>query len=380
MFDYKEFFPSIRGLDNNVGKFLAPIDEKHFRKFKKKKFFELEDWIGTGLFKDIWFWMIDGKKGIGKTYRITKLLNEIDNSDRKVMFGRMTRDEKNALKDAMNTDTKTWPFFVKKDQLYSRRTKKHKGTLFYITGNGLQKFTSLQFPEYDLVLVDEYQPLVKPDKDWDNYVKLFLRFLSDVQRDKPNLRVEMYGNNNSDFNPFKKFFKTDFRHKILVDRPAGLAVINLREYYIGVSTETNVTDLMKYDDELSNFFSKNDSGELTNDIMPLSLFEKLWPEFQVVFRGKGYIFYYIEKKYLVVKQNSFLHSEIDIFSTNMKDLTLVQGAQIITRLENYEIVFEIIEAMLNNDIAYDSPDTKNIISMMVQEYLPLFQKDTEVLG
>lgn len=277
--------------EKTKGDFLVPISDKKIEHLKNKKFFNEEDF--TSLFPKVWFWIFKSAKGKGKTYRLQKRLWDIERKGKKVAVGRYSRDELSELANAMNND-KDWPFKVKQNQLFSKETGEHKGILFYLKGKGLQRFTSIQFPEYEEILVDEFSPVNQQEaehKETKNLVSGFIRFCSDVQRGKPTLKVFMFGNNNSDFDPFMTFFEFDFRHKLMVDYNRGVGIANVGDYYIGITKDTNAFKLTDYDPELKNFFVKNESGELTTDLLPKRMFEKLELKFQIIFQGTNYLFF-----------------------------------------------------------------------------------------
>lgn len=386
--NWQILFPDYKQYLEKMGDKLSPISNKQLEVFNclsNKKFFEIEDFIDE-LNKisetKIWLKIWDGKKGIGKSYQIRKKCWEIENSkDRKIMLGRMTLGELRKLKIQINTDKKgLWPFKVDKDELYSKETGEHKGTLFYVIGKGLQDFTSQEFPDYDTIIIDEYQPIKKPDEDWSPYVAMFFRFCIDVQRDKPNLSVDLYGNNNSDFNVFKMYFKTDYTSKIMLDKTAGIVVVNLRDWYVGVVPDTKIYSILKYDDEFKEFIDNNDSGEINDDIMPLQLFNKFKADYQIIYRREVYVFYNYKNLFFAVKKEKHLFGELDTYAITMQDLSLDENCELITIDNNIDIVDDIITITLEHTIAYDSPSTRDTVSFITSPFVNNYFKSDFIGG
>lgn len=366
---------------------LKSVPDLTLAHLKNKKFYESKDILALFPKNPYWFKIIDGKKGIGKTYAIIEKIKGYIKKDIKFMLGRYSQKNITALGKALNESNSQWPIIMKNSELYCKETNKHVGKLFYLKGKGLDQFTSIQFPEYGAIIVDEYSPTFDGNMTASEItnslavVDNFIRFCSDVQRDKPELEAWLYGNNNNEFNIFKQYFGVDFRHKIMIDKEAGLCIINLKELYMGVSQDTNAFGLLKYNKRLKEFFTKNESGKLTDDIMPIGLFDGLTLNYQIVYNNYVYHILQAHDDYFAIKRNDALHLNVPHYALLLRDVTVDINTKMLPRKDTKLIV--LVRKLIDNKLVYDSPETKQTIALLMQEtyrhyeqeYLLFWDKD-----
>lgn len=165
--------------------------------------FNLQHIDNLGIDYQIFFML--GKKGIGKTYCMSRYVKEelFKNPDAKFFFIRNTREELRALK-AQFSDT-NWPFELEDRSLYlkthakptvrkSRRTRKNCGYATFINSGGLDAFKGPDYEKCVAIIWDEC------NNETDNF-KLnphdffkFINFCSSVIRDKKNVKILIFGN------------------------------------------------------------------------------------------------------------------------------------------------------------------------------------------
>ncbi|MDI4568011.1 MAG: hypothetical protein E7Y34_02900, partial [Mycoplasma sp.] len=149
---------------------------------------------------------------------------------------------------SVNTE-KTWPCIVKtRGMLFDKNSKKrHVSLCSYVKGKGLTALRSLQFSDYDTVILDEYVPDPRdqnPEATKET-IRAFIKMLLDIQREKPDLKVWLFGNANSYKDAFFDYFGLSYNVESAVDRKAGLLILNLREHYIGSLESANAQRLLK---------------------------------------------------------------------------------------------------------------------------------------
>jgi len=358
---------------------LIPFPDLALEHLKNKKFFESKDILALFPKNPYWFKIIDGKKGIGKTYAINEKIKNYIKNNIKFMLGRYSMKNLTSLGKALNESNSQWPINMKNGELYCKETGKHVGKLFYLKGKGLDQFTSIQFPEYGGVIVDEYSPTFDgnmSNSEIENSLSIvdnFIRFCSDVQRDKPTLEVWLFGNNNNEFNIFKQYFGADFRHKIMIDKEAGLCIINLKELYKGVSKDTNAYGLLKYNERLKAFFTKNESGKLTDDILPSTLFNGLSINYQIIYNNYVYHILNAHENYFAIKRDNNLFLNIHHYALLLKDVTADKDTKMLPRKDTKLII--LVRKLIENKLVYDSPETKQTIALLLQETYRYYEQE-----
>lgn len=370
MTDWQRFFSEKEYRESVDKEFLTEIDTKIFESLKGKKFFELKDLQIIPNFEKYWFRIIEAEKNVGKTKQVTEILWDVQKSEtRKIMFGRKTRDEMKTVGDAMNNDTAgVWPFRMGKgNNLYDKETGRHCGKLFYLKGAGLKPFASNQFPDYDEVVIDEYQSSSE-DKELTRLVREFIIFLLNVKRDKPSIKVTLLGNTYSLFDPFRIYFQTDYSQKYLKDEKRGILILNLAGIYKGVSKKGNVSNLLDYDTNLKNFVNGSTSFDDVRNILPKPLFKKLVLRYQLVINKEAYAVYNLTNG-LAIEDVKKIYLENETYCTSLRDLALVPNGMIINQKENFDVGEEIINYIYENRILYNTPETLNKITAFFNVFM-----------
>lgn len=356
------------------GKFLKPLDKKYYKHVLKVQYFNSKDW--DDIFEknkwDIWFRFFILKKDSGKTTNLIRRLWEIDATERKkVMVGRLTKNEMVQLAKTINNNPREWPFKVKGNEFYSLKNNRHCGGMFYLKGQGLQPLTSQQYPDYEMILLDECQPVKSWDEDMIPYVRAFIRFCNDLNRNKKHLLVELYGNNNNTADGFMNYFNYSFDMPAMIDVKRGILVINA-DFYKGLGKTNRISGLLDYDEALSEIFRKNISVDNAKNLIPKRIFDKYNPTIQFCWNSLAYWVYFV-KNYMLIKSESFFHEELPIFAVKVSDLDECDGITLLNRLDNCGIIYTVISYIMSYNIGYDNTYTKQNILKMVEPFVRDYQ-------
>ena len=224
----------------------------------------------------------------------------------------------------------------------------------------MRPFASNQFPDYTDVVIDEYQSSHQ-DKELAELVREFIIFLLNVKRNKPLIKVFLFGNTYSLFDPFRLYFKVDYSQKYLKDEKRGVLILNLSKIYKGVEKNGNVYDLLDYDDNLKNFVDGSKSFDDIRNILPKPIFKKLKLFFQIVLNEKPYLVYKLNNG-IAFESVNFIYEKNITYCCTLRELALVPNGFIITPKENFDIGEMIIDYITRNRVLYDTPETLKTIT------------------
>lgn len=218
---------------------------KKFKKIvKNKKYFELEDVDKLNCNYNILFFL--GKKNIGKTYQLLKLLKSLKPGE-KIIYGRYSDSELKALKQEWN-NTPSIPFKIKGNDLYDKEEKDEKGKELHrgklVKFKNLQNTASMQFEGYKLIIFDEIIPYNASEMK-ESEVNTFFLFLSNVERNKDNLKIYLFGNNNG-ANPLMSKLKISLTDDLIYKEDIKLLFINSKSLYKGIEGQKITSNLLKY--------------------------------------------------------------------------------------------------------------------------------------
>lgn len=244
--------------NNNVE--FKTVNIEKIKHLKNKKFFELKDL--EAIFPDIDFFIVKGKKNIGKTYTMIERMKEVVAQGKQFLYIRITESEVKTTGKEWTSDPNI-PFFVKANRIYDKETKKDVGQMGYL--KNLQRQRSLQYNNYSHIFFDEFVGFdVKVyGGQVDDDVKLvrqFIQLIMDVQRTKRNIKVFCFGNNNIQIDIFTKFFRLNYKDIIQIDKKAKVLFLNLQDYYVG-GNDTLASRLSKYDQKINDYLIRNNSLE-----------------------------------------------------------------------------------------------------------------------
>lgn len=231
----------------------------------KKQYFEIADLEKH--FPKAWIYIIKGKKGIGKSYQITKLLQKIAKTKDKFIFVRTTYSDLNTTKNTFSQNAKI-PFLIDGNKIINKDTNEFQGYAIY--ANNLSRYRSQNYEGFKYIIYDEYIAFNKKDyNDYDFFASRFIRFIMDVNRDfdverggVSPLKCYMFGNNDLVFDPFNEYFKIDIKDTIFnYNESLGIVIGNLEHYYLGMLDQTKAWGLAYFDNQLYEFLTSNKSTE-----------------------------------------------------------------------------------------------------------------------
>lgn len=244
------------------------LDLRVVADLEHKKFFEIED---LNRFKDINFFIIKGKKNIGKTFSMISKMKEIAENNKKFVLLRISEGEAKTISREWNADTNI-PFKIKANRIYYEN--KDCGQVAWV--KNLQQQRSQQFNNYQAIFFDEF--VAFSEKNYGGgaeseflIVRNFIRFLIDVQRNKKDLKVFCFGNNDITVDIFTKYFRLPINKPLLKNKFAGILFWNLENFYQGAD-KTLGHKLAIFDYNLENYLQKNLSLE---NIEKLENYEKI---------------------------------------------------------------------------------------------------------
>ena len=242
---------------------MHPVDEKLVKHLKDKQYFEIDDI--TSIFKDAWCFFIKGKKGIGKSYSLKKIFDEIAN-DKNAKFAYIrTRDSD--IKECKGSwiNDKSNPFYIKSGNIFTKDKNEFKGIVG--NANNLSSKRSQNYIDFKYIIYDEFvEPIQSNYKNRTVFARNFMTFVMDINRDMRDkgvtpIKVFCFGNNNMDYDPFFEYFQVDVLDTYFCyDKDNGILCANLRDYYNGVIKDSKSYGLAYYDNKLHEFLTSNISG------------------------------------------------------------------------------------------------------------------------
>lgn len=258
-------------MNNKYGMKHIPFSKvKHLQ---NKKFFELKD---LDIFKDCWCFFIKGRKGIGKSYSLKTLINNVASTENDMFIYLRTRREDMRSALASFNRGNDYNIYAKNTNLYDKKTNRLVGICGY--ANNLTSLKSGNYTNFKYIIYDEYVESI--DSNYRNkevFAPNFMRFIMDVYRDlKKNgkvsdLKVYCFGNNDLSYDPFTEYFRVDVKDVYFnIDVYNGIVVANLQNFYKGVINDTKARGLAYYDEQLNAFLDENRSFENINQMINYS--------------------------------------------------------------------------------------------------------------
>lgn len=255
-------------IEKRVG--MVKVPESKIRHLKNKKYFEVDDLIK--LFPKCWCFFIKGRKGIGKSYSLIKIFNEVcENQGWKVAYIRTRREDARSASASFEMNPEI-PIYIKGGVIYSKENNEVKGRIFY--ANNLSEARSQYYNGYKYIIYDEYVEQNKSNyRNLDNFARNFCKFIMDVYREneKQNLKVFCFGNDDIVYDPFTEYFGIDVVDTYFnYDYQNNILVGNLRNYYKGVLEDNKSIGLAYYDNILMEFLTNNKSNENIDQMLNYS--------------------------------------------------------------------------------------------------------------
>lgn len=228
--------------------------------FDNKKWFELSDLEQIKEINPlINCYIVNSKKGIGKTYQMRKKMEAAEKEGCKFIFVRRLKDDigEQAEDWADLAETTDWPYLiVGKKRIINKNTQETVGRITTIST--LYNQTGKEFNGYKYVFFDEFKDKRGIKRYIKGEFKSFIKFLLDFQRSKNEIVVYMFSNDETKHDPYTVGLRIDANTDYFIDLEIGVFYINLKDKFEGAITDDSVGKrLAKFDDELIEELNEN---------------------------------------------------------------------------------------------------------------------------
>ena len=228
--------------------------------FDGKKWFELSDLEQIKEINPlINCYIVNSKKGIGKTYQMRKKMEAAEKEGCKFIFVRRLKDDigEQAEDWADLAETTDWPYLiVGKKRIINKNTQETVGRITTIST--LYNQTGKEFNGYKYVFFDEFKDKRGIKRYIKGEFKSFIKFLLDFQRSKNEIVVYMFSNDETKHDPYTVGLRIDASTDYFIDLEIGVFYINLKDKFEGAITDDSVGKrLAKFDDELIEELNEN---------------------------------------------------------------------------------------------------------------------------
>lgn len=227
--------------------------------FDSKKWFELSDLEQIKEINPlINCYIINSKKGIGKTYQMRKKMEQAEKEGYKFIFVRRLKDDitEQAEDWADLADSSDWPYIIVGRKIINKNTNATVGRITTIST--LYNQTGKEFSGYKYVFFDEFKDKRGIKRYIKGEFKSFIKFLLDFQRSKSEIVVYMFSNDETRHDPYTVGLRIDASTDYFIDLEIGVFYINLKDKFIGAITDDSVGKrLAKFDDELIEELNEN---------------------------------------------------------------------------------------------------------------------------
>lgn len=165
---------------------------------KKFKFSHIEE---LGVDADIV--VVYGKKGIGKTYQISRLIDKLAEEDKEaeVILVRNTISEFQALEKQLSVDY--CPVYMKgkgnnpklfHKELLKEGSERYMGFCAALTGFSLESAKGAEYPNIRLIIWDECTNIGEGTSYDSSDIHRFITFFDSIIRNKTNVKIYIFGN------------------------------------------------------------------------------------------------------------------------------------------------------------------------------------------
>lgn len=316
---------------------------------KDKKYFELSDLMKNPYINEfIIAYIINSKKGIGKTYQMKKLMQQAEEEGVYFMFIRRIEPDIENQKIEWNETDDSWPYFIKGKSIYRKEDKGFVGRVTTIST--LYSETGLEFPNYKYIFFDEFKDKRGGTRYITKEFNKFVKFTADLQRNKPDIKIFMFSNDETKYDPYTEGLHIDPDNDYFIDLYAGVFYVNLRDKFKGAITNDTVAyRLAKYDKDLLN--------ELDNN--------------ETVYDDSNNMIGYSKAKIDEIQYQFILNKKLYVFGFNLKD-----NIAIIRSINRYNRDPHIITyAMTTNDyIAMENTIQPQLLENMVRTWYNMMNK------
>ena len=201
--------------------------------FDNKKWFELNDLEQIKEINPlINCYIVNSKKGIGKTYQMRKKMEEAEKEGYKFIFVRRLKDDisEQAEDWADLAETTDWPYLiVGRKRIINKNTQETVGRITTIST--LYNQTGKEFNGYKYVFFDEFKDKRGIKRYIKGEFKSFIKFLLDFQRSKNEIVVYMFSSDETKHDPYTVGLRIDANTDYFIDLEIGVFYINLKDKF-----------------------------------------------------------------------------------------------------------------------------------------------------
>ena len=226
--------------------------------FTDKKWFELNDLMLLEPINEfINVYIINSKKGIGKTYQMRLKFEQAESNGKYFVFVRRLKEDIKALRIEWE-HWNNWPYFIRGSGIYRKDSQKYVGLI--LTVNTLYSWTGLEFDNYYSVFFDEFKDKRGIGRYLDKEFNKLCKFLLDVQRNKSELTLYMFSNDETKHDPYTIGLNIDPETDYYIDLNLGVFYVNLKDSFIGaINEDTSGFRLGQLDPDLMEELNNNDT-------------------------------------------------------------------------------------------------------------------------
>lgn len=194
--------------------------------------------------------------------------------------------------------------------------------------NSVDHFTGFQFEGVNKVYYDEYRSKRELSRNQrDSEFKKFYVFLDNVQRNKDDIKIYLFGNNEDDVDPIAEGFWIDKNTDYFIDLEGGIFYLNV-DAFKGAEKNTRLTTrLAKYAPTLASYVSENKASDMDKAMIP----QNQWP------KNEPWCFILIDGIYFeltLYKNNYYIQAVDDFEYKEKKDYYLTYCFLTIDSIEN----------------------------------------------
>ena len=142
-----------------------------------KKYFELDDLMKNEYINEfITTYIINSKKGIGKTYQMRLKMKEANDEGKYFMFIRRLEPDIKSQQIEWNSAFKDWPYYIKGKAIFKKEDDEFVGRVTSATT--LYSETGLEFPNFKYIFFDEFKDkrsgtrYIKWNNNWFNTMNI----------------------------------------------------------------------------------------------------------------------------------------------------------------------------------------------------------------
>lgn len=182
-------------------------------------------------------YIINSKKGIGKTYQMRLLMEEAEKQNQKFIFVRRLKEDLQEQQQDWDdlAEYEDWPYRIKSKKIMRRDNNKVVGRITTIST--LYNQTGKEFKGYKYIFFDEFKDKRGIKRYIPKEFNKFVKFIIDVQRNKKDLKVFMFANDETRHDPYTTGLRIDASTDYFIDLEKGVFYVNLKEKFKGAITE-----------------------------------------------------------------------------------------------------------------------------------------------